>query len=48
MGKIAKNYLYNLIYSLLVLLVPLVTAPYLSRVLGAEGTGVSILESDEQ
>lgn len=40
MGKIAKNYLYNLIYSLLVLLVPLVTAPYLSRVLGAEGTGV--------
>lgn len=40
MGKIIKNYLYNLAYNLLVLLVPLVTAPYLSRTLGAEGTGV--------
>lgn len=39
MGKILKNYIYNLIYQLVALLVPLVTAPYLVRVLGAEGTG---------
>lgn len=39
MGKIIKNYIYNLIYQLVALLVPLVTAPYLVRVLGAEGTG---------
>lgn len=40
MGKIAKNYVYNLIYQLFVMLVPLVTAPYLARVLGPEGTGI--------
>lgn len=39
MGRIVKNYLYNLIYQLLVILVPLLTAPYLARVLGANGTG---------
>ena len=39
MGRILKNYVYNLIYQLVALLVPLVTAPYLVRVLGAEGTG---------
>lgn len=40
MGKITKNYIYNLIYQLFVMFVPLVTAPYLARVLGAEGTGI--------
>lgn len=40
MGKILKNYIYNLLYQLVVLIVPLVTAPYLARVLGADGTGV--------
>ncbi len=39
MGKIVKNYMYNLIYQLFVMFVPLVTAPYLARVLGPEGTG---------
>lgn len=39
MGKITKNYIYNLIYQLFVMVVPLVTAPYLARTLGAEGTG---------
>lgn len=39
MGKIAKNYLYNLVYQVFIMLVPLVTAPYLARVLGPEGTG---------
>ena len=40
MGRITKNYIYNLIYQLFVMFVPLVTAPYLARVLGAEGTGI--------
>lgn len=39
-GKIAKNYLYNLLYQIAVLIIPLITAPYLSRILGAEGIGI--------
>lgn len=37
---IVKNYLYNLIYQLLIILLPLITIPYVSRVLGAEGIGI--------
>ena len=40
MHTITKNYLYNAAYQLLVLLCPIVTAPYLSRVLGAENLGI--------
>lgn len=40
MGKIAKNYIYNLIYQIISIIVPLVTAPYVVRVLGAKGTGI--------
>lgn len=42
MGKksIAKNYLYNLTYQILTLILPLITTPYVSRVLGAEGIGI--------
>lgn len=39
--NIAKNYLYNLIYQIVVLLVPLITIPYVSRVLGSEGVGIN-------
>ena len=35
MNKIAKNYIYNLIYQLIALVVPLITAPYVVRVIGA-------------
>lgn len=38
--SITKNYLYNLTYQILVLILPLITTPYLSRVLGAEGVGI--------
>ncbi len=38
--SITKNYLYNLAYQILILILPLITAPYLSRVLGAEGIGI--------
>lgn len=41
MGKdVRKNYIYNLIYQVLTLLLPLVTTPYLSRVLQADGIGL--------
>ena len=36
----AKNYLFNTSYQLLVLIVPLITTPYISRVLNADGIGV--------
>ena len=38
--SITKNYLYNLAYQILILILPLITTPYLSRVLGAKGTGI--------
>ena len=38
--SIAKNYLYNLTYQILTLILPLITTPYVSRVLGAEGIGI--------
>lgn len=34
------NIIYQMIYEILVLLVPLITSPYISRVLGAEGIGM--------
>lgn len=40
MNKIAKNYIYNLIYQLIALVVPLITVPYVVRVIGADGTGI--------
>lgn len=38
--KIFKNYLYNLSYQILVVLAPLITAPYISRVLKPDGVGI--------
>ena len=38
--SLTKNYIYNLIYQILVLIVPLITTPYISRVLGAENIGI--------
>lgn len=44
--SIKKNYILNLAYQILQLLMPLITAPYLSRILGAGGIGaVSYTES---
>ena len=39
-NSVKKNYIYNLIYQILVIIIPLITTPYLSRVLGAEGVGI--------
>ncbi len=41
--KVAKNYIYNLSYQLLVIVLPIITIPYISRVLGAEGLGLYTL-----
>ena len=37
--SITKNYIYNLAYQILIILLPIITTPYLSRVLGAENIG---------
>lgn len=38
-NNIRKNYIYNVSFQIFSLLTPLITAPYISRVLGPEGTG---------
>ncbi len=40
MKKIGKNILYNLAYQILAIILPLITAPYLSRVIGPTGVGI--------
>ncbi|QER67139.1 flippase [Paucilactobacillus nenjiangensis] len=39
--KVIKNYLYNAGYQVLILLTPLITVPYVARVLGAAGSGIN-------
>lgn len=39
MKKILKNYLYNLVYQILAMVLPIITTPYISRVLKPEGVG---------
>ena len=38
--SITKNYLYNLAYQILVMILPIIITPYISRVLGAENIGI--------
>ena len=38
--SVKKNYIYNTIYQILSLTTPLITAPYISRVLGSKGIGI--------
>lgn len=41
MGKsLTKNYIYNLVYRLLTIILPFITTPYISRVLNPDGIGV--------
>lgn len=37
--KIVTNYLYNLSYQILQIMLPIITTPYISRVLGVDGVG---------
>lgn len=39
-ASVTKNFGYNIAYQVLAIVLPFITAPYLSRVLGAEGVGV--------
>ena len=38
--SIKKNYFYNLIYQIFVMVIPLITTPYLSRIMGATNIGI--------
>lgn len=38
-SKVVKNFIYNASYQMLCVITPLITAPYISRVLGPEGIG---------
>ncbi len=40
-SNIKANYLYNLTYQIVALVVPLITAPYVSRILTSEGIGIN-------
>lgn len=39
-NRLIQNFIYNTAYQILVLIAPLITAPYVSRVLGATGIGI--------
>ncbi|MDO4902899.1 MAG: flippase [Limosilactobacillus sp.] len=39
--KVIKNYLYNASYQIMNMLIPLITVPYISRVLGAHQVGIN-------
>ena len=38
-SSIKKNFAYQMIYEILILILPFITSPYISRVVGAEGLG---------
>lgn len=40
MNKLVSNYIYNGMYKLLLILIPLITTPYLTRVLGSNALGI--------
>lgn len=40
MNQLKKNFLYNIVYQILILILPLITIPYVSRVLNADGIGI--------
>lgn len=39
MSSIKKNFMYNVIYQMLLIVLPLITTPHISRVLGSDGVG---------
>lgn len=40
MENVRRNLIYNILYQLLIIILPLVTAPYISRTLGANSVGI--------
>ena len=39
-GSIKVNYIYNLVYDILIIIIPLITTPYIARVLSTESVGI--------
>ena len=39
-SSVKKNFAYQMVYELLLLVLPFVTSPYLARVIGANGVGI--------
>lgn len=39
-NSITKNYIYNLVYQILLIILPIITTPYLARTIGPNGTGI--------
>lgn len=39
MSNLKKNFIYNISYQILILIIPFITTPYVARVLGADGVG---------
>lgn len=40
MKQVNKNFLYNVIYQILIYIIPLISVPYVSRILGANNIGI--------
>lgn len=40
MSSVKKNLTYNMIYQILIIIIPLITTPYISRVIGKDGVGI--------
>lgn len=40
MTSVKKNLLYNVLYQILIIIIPFITTPYISRVIGKDGVGI--------
>lgn len=40
MSQIKKNFMYNVFYQILIIIIPIITVPFISRTLGSEGIGI--------
>ena len=45
-SSIAENYIFSIVYNILSIIVPLITAPYIARVLEPDGVGIYSLTSN--
>ncbi|MEK6266812.1 MAG: oligosaccharide flippase family protein [Clostridium sp.] len=39
-NKVVSNYIYNSLYQVLTIIIPIITIPYVSRIFGAKGMGI--------
>lgn len=40
MASVKRNFIYNLMYQVLLLILPIITTPYISRIMGSENIGI--------